>query len=174
MFFFTFFCLRLLFPFFEHFLVLFWRESAVLRNDPSRVRGWILENTKIDPVFNIHADLCFKTEPASWVRIVNGVEKYVNETTETIEDEECFWETYFQNKTSNTEHTSPFLHAEESGWTSIREVMIIGAVMSKSMIRLLRHDQNVGKPTEQSTMKILMKNSTKRKRPLNDWISVLA
>ena len=35
-------------------------------------------------------------------------------------------------------------------------------VISKAMIRLLRHDQM--KPTEQSFMKILLKNSTKKEK----------
>ena len=72
------------------------------RNDPrTRARGWVRRNTKIDPVLNIH--VChhedrysveiqvrslFQDRIASWVRIVNGVEKYVTETTETIEDEQ--------------------------------------------------------------------------------------
>ena len=72
------------------------------RNDPrSRATGWIRKNTKIGPVLNIH--VChhegrysieiqvlslFQERTASWVRIVNGAEKYVNETTETMEDEE--------------------------------------------------------------------------------------
>ena len=78
------------------------REYALPRNDPrTRARGWIRRNTKIGPVLNIH--VChhedrysienqvrslFQDRTASWVRIVNGVEKYVTETTETSEDEE--------------------------------------------------------------------------------------
>ena len=71
------------------------------RNDlRSRARGWIRKNTKIGPVLNVH--VCphedrysietqvrslFQDRTASWVRIVNGIEKYVNETTEFMEDE---------------------------------------------------------------------------------------
>ena len=78
------------------------REYTMLRNDPrSRASCWIRQNTKIGPVLNIH--VChhedrksiefqvrslFQDRTATWVRIVNGVEKYVNETTETIEDDE--------------------------------------------------------------------------------------
>ena len=72
------------------------------RNDPrSGDRGWIRKNTNIGPVLNIH--VChhegrysieiqirslFRDRAVSWVLITNGVEKYGNETTETVEDEE--------------------------------------------------------------------------------------
>ena len=78
------------------------RENTLLRNDPrTRARGWIRRNTKIGPVLNIHVchpedrysieiqvQSLFRDRTASWVRIVNGVEKYVTETTETFEGEE--------------------------------------------------------------------------------------
>ena len=78
------------------------REYKLPRNDPrTRARGWIRRNTKIGPVLNknvchhedrysieIEVQSLFQDRTASWVRIVNGVEKYVTETTETIEDEE--------------------------------------------------------------------------------------
>ena len=67
----------------------------------SRARGWIRKDTKIGPFLNIHVyhhedrysieiqvRSLFQDRTASWVRIVDGVEKYVNETTETIQDEE--------------------------------------------------------------------------------------
>ena len=76
-------------------------ECSLPRNDPrTRASLWIRRNTKIGPVLNMH--VChhkdryrieievrslFQDRTASWVRIVNGVEKYVTETTETIEDE---------------------------------------------------------------------------------------
>ena len=78
------------------------REQTLPRNDPrTQARVWIRRNTKIGPVLNIHVchhedrysiDIqvrsLFQDRTASWVRIVNGVQKYVTETTETIEDEE--------------------------------------------------------------------------------------
>ena len=42
---------------------------------------------EIVTVLKFRSDLCFKTT-ASWVRIVNEVEKYVTETTETTEDKD--------------------------------------------------------------------------------------
>ena len=78
------------------------REYTLPRSDPrTRARRWIRRNTKIGPVLKRH--VChhedrysveiqvrslFPDSTASWVRIVNGVEKYVTGTTETIEDEE--------------------------------------------------------------------------------------
>ena len=67
----------------------------------TRAKGWIRRSTKIGSVLNIH--VChhedrhsieiqvrslFQDRTVSWVRIVNGIEKYVNETTETIQYEE--------------------------------------------------------------------------------------
>ena len=67
----------------------------------TRAKGWIRRSTKVGLVLNIH--VChhedrysteiqirslFQDSTASCVRIVNGVEKHVNQTTETIEDEE--------------------------------------------------------------------------------------
>ena len=64
-------------------------------------RDWIRKNTKIGPVLNVyvcrHEDRysieiqvrsLFQDRTDSWVRIVNGIGKYVNETTETMDDEE--------------------------------------------------------------------------------------
>ena len=83
-------------------MVHLYREYTLPRNDlRSRARVWIRKNTKMCPVLNVH--VChhedrysieiqvlslFQDRTASWVRIVNGIEKYVNETTETMEDEE--------------------------------------------------------------------------------------
>ena len=78
------------------------RQYALLRNDPrTRATGWIRKNTKIGRVLDTHVchhedrernDIqvrsLFQDRTASCVRIVNGVEKYVTETTETIEDEQ--------------------------------------------------------------------------------------
>ena len=66
-------------------------------NPESRPRGWILGNTKIGPVLDVK--VCFhqkrygieimieslsRDRTVSWVRIVNGINKYVTETSETI------------------------------------------------------------------------------------------
>ena len=64
--------------------------------EASRARGWILKDTNIGPVLDVKVCLhqnrygieimdesLFRDGTASWVRIVNGVDKYVTETTET-------------------------------------------------------------------------------------------
>ena len=53
---------------------------------------------KIGPVLNVHHEdrysieiqvlSLFQDRTASWVRLLNGIEKYVNEPTETTEGEE--------------------------------------------------------------------------------------
>ena len=68
--------------------------------------GWILTTfviMKIVTVLKFRSDLCFKTEPPHGFEKVNGVEKYVNETTETMEDEEhgALEKPYCKSKTSN-------------------------------------------------------------------------
>ena len=78
------------------------REYTLFRNDPrTRARGWSRRNTKIDPSL----ERLLLSSWRSWkywdsgpisvsrqtllvFRFVNGVEKYVTETTETIGDEE--------------------------------------------------------------------------------------
>ena len=59
----------------------------------TRIRGWILKNTRIDQVLNLK--VCYHDDPyciqvqipslfqdnnVSWVRILNGVGKYVTES----------------------------------------------------------------------------------------------
>ena len=76
------------------------REYTMPRNEKgTRTRGWILKNTRIGPVLNInvccHDDRhsievqipsLFQDNTASWVRIVNGVDKYVTESVLTKEE----------------------------------------------------------------------------------------
>ena len=113
-------------------------------------------------VLKFRSDLCFQDRSASWVPIVNGVEKYVSETTETIEDEEhrAFRETYCQSKTTNEVYNNPslFFYMKECGWTSILEIMI-------RVLRGIKRNapQFLGKLTEQWNLMILLKNSRRRK-----------
>ena len=63
----------------------------------SRPRGWILVKTKIGPVRDVKVcfhqkrygievliESLFRDRTVSWVRIVNGINKYVTETSETV------------------------------------------------------------------------------------------
>ena len=70
------------------------REYTMPRNEKgTRIRGWIFRNTRIGPVLDIkvcyHDDRysievqipsLYEDNVASWVRIVNGVDKYVTES----------------------------------------------------------------------------------------------
>ena len=74
------------------------REYTLPRSEEaSRVRGWILGNTKVGPVLDVKVcvhqrrygieiliESLFRDRTVSWVRIVNGINKYVSETSETI------------------------------------------------------------------------------------------
>ena len=74
------------------------REKTLLRSEEaSRVRFCILGNTKIGPVLDVKVcfhqgrygieimvESLFRDRTVSWVRIVNGIGKYVTDTSETI------------------------------------------------------------------------------------------
>ena len=74
------------------------REYTLPRSEEtSRVRGWIRANTKIGPVLEIKVsyhqgrygveimiESLFRDRTVSWVRIANGFNKYVTETSEEI------------------------------------------------------------------------------------------
>ena len=74
------------------------RESTLPRSEEaSRVRGWIRSNTKIGPVLDVNfcfhpgrysveimVESLFRDQTVSWVRIVNGITKYVTATSEEI------------------------------------------------------------------------------------------
>ena len=74
------------------------RQYTLLRSvETSRVRGWIRGNTKIGPVLDVKVcyhqgrygveimiESLFRDRTVSWVRIANGNNKYVTETSEKI------------------------------------------------------------------------------------------
>ena len=145
------------------------REYTLLRIDlRSRARGWIRKNTKIGPVLNIH--VChhedrdsveihvrsqFQDRTASWVRVVIGVEKYVNETTETIEDDEHralgkpIAKARPRMKPTAT-LTPVSVPLRERKWVDVNPGSYDHEchVISKAMTRLLRHDQNIPQETD--------------------------
>ena len=137
------------------------REHTLLSNDPrTRARGWIRGNTKIDPVLNIHVrhhedhhsieiqvGSLFQDRTASWVRMVNGDEKYVTETTDTMEDEEHRASGNFNAEArprmkSTITLTHVAVPLRERKWVDINRGSYDHEcyVISKTMIRLLRHD----------------------------------
>ena len=74
------------------------REYTLPRSEEtSRVRGWIRGNTEIGPVLDVKVcyhqgrygveimiESLFRDRTVSWVRIVNGINKFVTETSEEI------------------------------------------------------------------------------------------
>ena len=74
------------------------REYTLPRSEESScVRGWIRGDTKIGPVLDVKIcyhqgsygveimiESLFRDRTVSWVRIVNGIDKYEAETSETI------------------------------------------------------------------------------------------
>ena len=78
------------------------REYTMPRNEKeTRVRGWVRSKTRIGPVLNIK--VCCRDEQHSvevqvpslfqdntvlWVRIVNGVDRYVTESIPTSKEED--------------------------------------------------------------------------------------
>ena len=102
----------------------------------TRARGWILKNTRIGPVLDIkvchHEDQytievqvpsLFQDRTASWVRIVNGVDKYVTESMLTKEEVDIVsGETHSwkqdQGKSQQWRlRPSPFLFVKQDGQT---------------------------------------------------------
>ena len=66
--------------------------------ETSRPRGWIRSNTRIGPVLDVKLyphegrycvdimiESLFEDQTASWIRTVNGINKYVTETSEEIQ-----------------------------------------------------------------------------------------
>ena len=76
------------------------REYTMPRNQKgTRMRGWILKNTRIGPVlnirifyndgrYNIEVQSLFEDYTDSWVRSVNGIDKYVTEPMLTKKEED--------------------------------------------------------------------------------------
>ena len=75
------------------------REYTLPRTEPQSLpRGWIIGNTEIGPVLDVNVcdhqkrygieimiKSLFHDKTTSWVRIVNGIDKYVTETSETVD-----------------------------------------------------------------------------------------
>ena len=78
------------------------REYTIPRSEKeTRVIGWIRKDTRIGPVLNIkvcyrdeqysieiQVPSLFQDDTASWVRIVNGVDRYATESMPTAKEED--------------------------------------------------------------------------------------
>ena len=120
----------------------------------TRKRGWILKNTRIVPVFccrysiEVQIPSLFEDSTASWVRIVNGVDKYVTEwmltkKKEVIASRKPIAKARPRQKCTVTLTSVPVL---ERKWIDIetqRSQHHKCYEVSKAMTRLLRHDQSV-------------------------------
>ena len=161
-------------------------EKTLPRHNPrTRARGWIRRITKLGPVLNIHFCLhedrksietqvrsLFQDRPASWVRIVNGVEKYVIETTETIEDEQhgAFGKPIAEARLrmiSTITQTPVAVPPRERKWMDVSRGSYDHKcyVISKAMIRILRHYQNIPGDTDGAvTFDDIIEECKKKKR----------
>ena len=142
------------------------REYTQLRNlTTSRPRGWIRSNAKIGPVLDaklyphegrhcidIMIESLFKDRTVSWVRILNGINKYVTETTEKTptENVELFIST---GKFVAKAKPKPKYVVSSSINVTIRERKRIDSdpqqfdrscfEVSKFMTRTLRHESSI-------------------------------
>ena len=145
------------------------REYTIPRSEEaSRVRGWILGNTKISAVLDVKVcfhqgrygievmiESLFRDRTVSWVRIVNGINKYVTETSETISLESVDHRVTGKPVAKARPPLKPAvtmspisIPIRDTKWMDInperfREDYL---AVSKAMIRLLRH--NLSLPRE--------------------------
>ena len=178
------------------------REYTMPRYEKkTRVRGWILKNTRIGTVLNIkvycHDDRysiefqvpsLFQDTTTSWVRIVNGVDKYVAESMLTKEEGgRSFGETHCYRKTTTKAHSNAdfrLYSCSEIKWIDIETQRLHDHKcyeVSKAMNRLQRHDQSVPRGSDGAIHYSDIIEECRRKkfdgasqRPLEDWKSTLA
>ena len=130
------------------------RKYTFLRSEEaSRVRGWILGNTKIGMLLDVKVcfhqkrysmeimvESLFRDRTVYSVRIVNGIDKYVTETPETISLENV------EHRVTGKFVASPIsILVRERNWIDINPDRFRQDcfTVSKAMIRLLRHDPSV-------------------------------
>ena len=142
------------------------REYASPRDqETSRARGWIREITKIGPVLDVkvyfhHGRYCidimiesfFRDRTISWVRVVNGIKKYVTETSEDIpvESIELVRTGKFvakaQPRPKPAVTLSPVsIPIRERKWIDINPASFNEGcfAVSKFMMRLVRHEEYI-------------------------------
>ena len=148
------------------------REYTRSRNlETSRPKGWIRSNTKIGPVLDanlyrheeryciaIMIEPSFRDQTVSWVRIVNGINKYVTETSEEMSTEsvDLFISTgklvaNGKPKPKYVVNSSINVPNRERKWTDIDPQPFDQGCfeLSKFMTRTLRHDSSI--PPDEDT-----------------------
>ena len=161
------------------------REYTMPRNEKwTRIRGWILKNTRIGPVLNIkvcyHDDrYCievqipslFQDSTVSWVRIVNGVDKYVTESMLTTKEEDiASGKTHCWSKTTTEAHRNvwlpfPFLFLKGNGSILKHNEHMIISVMKCQKPSPDCYDminQSLEEATERSTTVTLLTSAGRR------------
>ena len=179
------------------------REYTLLRSEQaSRARGWILGNTKIGLVLDVKVclhqkrhgieilieSLC-RNGTASWVRIVNGINKYVTGTSETISLENVEYRVTRKLVAKAKPRLKPAvtlspvsIPLRDRKWIDINPERFRRDcfAVSKSMIRLLRHDQSFSREGDGAVRfddimeEFKEKFDSASQWPINDWISFLA
>ena len=160
----------------------------------TRKRGWILKNTRIVPVFccrysiEVQIPSLFEDNTASWVRIVNGVDKYVTESMltkkkEVIASRKPIAKARPRQKCTVTLTSVP-VPVLERKWIDIetqRSQHHKCYEVSKAMTRLLRHDQSVPRGSDGAIHDSdIIEECRKQKFDdasqwlLEDWISTLS
>ena len=178
------------------------REYTMPRNEKgTRVRWWILKNTRTGPVLNIkvcYYDVrysievripsLFQDNTVSWVRIVNGVEKYVTESMLTTKEEDMASrkpiakERPWQKPTVTL--TSVSILVLERKWIDIETQRSHDHKcyeVSEAIARFLRHDQSVPRGSDGAIQYDDIIEECRKKKfddasqwLLEDWISTLA
>ena len=178
------------------------REYTLPRDEEgTRVRGWILSKTRIGPVLNIK--ICcrheqysvevqvlslFQDNTVSWVRIVNGVDGYVTESMPTAKQEDTasgktIAKARPRQKPTVT-LTSISIPVLERKWIDIETQRPHDQKcyeVSKTITRLLRHDQSVPRGVDGAIHYSGIIEERRKKKfddasqwLLEDWISKLA
>ena len=167
----------------------------------TRINGWIVKSTRIGPVLNIkgchHDDRysievlvqsLFQDRTASWVRIVNGVDKCVTESMLTKKEKDIAAVKPIAKARPRQKPTLTLTSVS----TLVRERKLIDIEtqrshdhkcfdVSKAIIRLLRHDQTVHREIDGAIeYNDIIEQCRKKKFDdvsqwlLEDWISTLA
>ena len=180
-----------------------WEYTMPRSEKGTGMRGWILKNTRIGPVLNIKVWVCyhddrynievqkpslFQDNTVSWVRIVNGVDKYVTESMLTKKEEDIasvkpIAKARPRQKPTVT-LTSVSIPVLEREWIDIETQRSHDHkcyAVSKATSRLLRHDQSVPRGRDVAIHCSDIIEECRKKKfdgasqwPLEDWISTLA
>ena len=137
----------------------------------TRARGWILKNTRIGPVLDTkvcdHEDQytmevpvksLFQDHTASWVRIANGVDKYVRESMLTKEEEHRASGRLVAKARPRLKPavtlSSVSILVRDRKWIDIESQRLHDqkCEVSKAMTRLLRHDRTVPREIDGSVL----------------------